>query len=111
MKFYLSVAIVFFSFTVNAQSNDTTMVERYCGVTMMQKGLSAKVVLSLDFGNEWNPVALKDEMTAKIKSFNSVIDAFNYMGSMGWKYVNSYADPAQAGILNIFIFRKSFKKE
>jgi hypothetical protein len=114
MKILLLVLLITCSITATAQTNDTTMIDRYCGLSIGQKGLSAKIIISLDFGedvNIWKSNALKDEMTGKVKTFNSVIDAFNYMGSLGWKYVNSFNNTAQPNTMNTFIFKKEFKKE
>jgi hypothetical protein len=114
MKNYFLAFLLLSSFNAIEQSTDSTVVERYCGLSISQKGLSAKMIISLDFGEEvniWKLNAVKDEMTGKIKTFNSVIDAFNYMGSLGWKYVNSFTNPAQPATLNTFIFKKTFRKE
>lgn len=34
---------------------------------------------------------MRDEETGKVKNFNSVIDALNYMSEQGWKFVNAYS--------------------
>jgi len=60
------------------------------------KLFSNKVSIQVDFGQEtswWkgnHGDAIKDE-TGKLVSFNSVIDALNYMASKGWIFVNAYA--------------------
>ena len=69
-----------------AQS-DTTKVEQYCEVLATGKLLSNKVTIDVDFGEArkfWSDNRIKDE-TGKVKNFNSVIDAMNYMGAQGWK--------------------------
>jgi len=33
---------------------------------------------------------MKDEQTGKVKSFNSMVDALNYMGNNGWEFVQAY---------------------
>lgn len=52
-----------------------------------------KVVIELDMGQErsfWKSNNLKDE-TGKVKSFNSMMDAVNYMAEQGWELVSAYA--------------------
>lgn len=71
--------------------------EIYCMVLATQKFLSTKVSISIDFGQEqnfwrggWRGERLRDE-EGKIRNFNSVIDALNYMSNQGWLFVNAYA--------------------
>jgi len=75
--------------------------EEYCMILATQKLLSTKVKISVDFGQEvsfWKNTVraqtLKDE-NGKAISFNSVIDALNYMSSKGWEFVNAYAIATQ----------------
>lgn len=60
-------------------------------VTEVPKTLSTAVNISVDFGRPigfFSSNKLKDE-AGKAKSFNSIIDALNYMASLGWELVNS----------------------
>jgi len=85
-----------------AQGQDTKQLdkseakEEYCMILATQKFLSTKVKISVDFGQQvsfWKNTVraqtLKDE-NGKAISFNSVIDALNYMSSKGWEFVNAY---------------------
>ena len=49
-------------------------------------------------------------MLCKIKKFNTVIDAMNYMGKAGWIFINAY--PIRTGESEIchFAFKKLFVK-
>jgi hypothetical protein len=105
-------AIILFSLSVTAQT-DTSTVERYCMVAATAKFMSTKVTIAIDFGeqiNIWKDNRVKDEMTGKAKSFNSVIDALNYMGEQGWKLVNAYLIGNGPYVYH-YVFRKSFPKE
>lgn len=73
-----------------AQS-DTSRVEQYCEVIATQKLFSTKVTIDVDFGQarkSWSRNRIKDE-TGKVRDFNSVIDAMNYMGEQGWALSSS----------------------
>lgn len=65
----------------------------YCQLVGVEKALSNKVNVQIDFGqstNFWKGVDyLKDEKGKKV-TFNSMIDAMNYMGSQGWEFVQAY---------------------
>lgn len=58
----------------------------------------------------WYDTRLRTE-TGKLKKFNTVIDAINYMGSEGWTFLNAY--PVRMGETEIyhFAFKKLFPKE
>lgn len=108
----LFAALLACSFSLKAQT-DTSTVERYCMVAATAKFMSTKVTIAIDFGeqiNIWKDNRVKDEMTGKAKSFNSVIDALNYMGEQGWKLVNAYL-VGNGPYVYHYVFRKSFPKE
>ena len=70
-----------------------TRTEEYCMVLVTAKMLSNKVTITIDFGQERRFFAdnrYRDE-EGKVQTFNSVIDALNYMNSQGWEFVNAYA--------------------
>jgi len=67
----------------------------YCLLVGTQKFLSTQVTVSVDYGqqtNFWkqNDNRIKDE-TGSVQSFNSMMDALNYMGSQGWEFEQAYA--------------------
>jgi len=101
MKNNLTILLfVLCAYFVQGQSielNKSEAKEEYCMILATQKFLSTKVKISIDFGQEvsfWKNTVraqtLKDEK-GKAISFNSVIDALNYMSSKGWEFVNAYA--------------------
>jgi hypothetical protein len=106
----LFLLFLFLPFTALAQQ-DTTIVEQYCRLTVEPRALSNKVNIDVDFGEERKGLRgklLKDE-EGKIRKFNGVIDAFNYMGRQGWKLVNAY--PLNGSSTTYYyIFKKEFKK-
>ncbi len=99
--------------TLNGFAQDTTKTEQYCQVIATERFLSNKVTIDVDYGearNYWKDHRLKDE-DGKIKKFNTVIDALNYLGKMGWKLVNAF--PASTGntpVVYHYVFKKEFSK-
>jgi len=108
---FLSVLLVFV-FNSNAQQ-DTTKVEQYCEVVATGKLLSNKVTIDIDYGEErsiWKDHRLRND-EGKLKKFNSVIDAVNYLGKDGWRLVNAF--PVSTGngpMVYHYVFKKEFPK-
>ncbi|MER3498300.1 MAG: hypothetical protein C4308_06500 [Chitinophagaceae bacterium] len=113
MKKYFALSLLVISIVCTAQ--DTTKVEQYCKLVATGRPFSTKVTIDIDFGEErklFGPdTRLKDEASGKLKKFNSVIDALNYMGFLGWTLVNAF--PITEGSTNVyhFFFKKLYTKE
>ena len=63
----------------------------YCELIGTGKFMSTKVNVTVDFGQDdtgWNS-RLVDE-NGKPLVFNSMVDAMNYMGRIGWKFEQAY---------------------
>ena len=112
MKRVIVFFCLFIAFKSNAQQ-DTTRVEQYCEVVATGRLLSNKVTINIDYGEErsiWKDNRLKDE-DGKLKKFNSVIDAINYLGRDGWTLVNAF--PVSTGngpMVYHYVFKKEFPK-
>ncbi|GAB2841321.1 hypothetical protein [Ferruginibacter profundus] len=109
MKKVLLISIVLFNAIASKAQTDTSKVEQYCQVIATPRLLSNKVTIDIDFGEEksfWRDNRLKTE-EGKIKKFNTIIDALNYMGFTGWTFINAY--PVRRGDTEIFHF--AFKKQ
>jgi hypothetical protein len=112
MKKIFIAAFILISFTGFAQ--DTTMVEQYCRLVAQNRLLSNKVNIDVDFGQErkfFSDNRLRDEETGKIKKFNTVTDALNYLGSQGWILVNAYPVLEGSSSFLHFYFKKLFRKD
>ncbi len=71
--------------------SDSTEV--YCMVLGTSKLLSKSLTISVDFGQKqsfWKDTGKIRDEDGKMKEFNSVIDALNYMSSQGWSFINAY---------------------
>jgi len=66
----------------------------YCQLVGSQKLFSTKVDVSIDHGQEIKNIfqdnRIFDPATGKARSFNSMVDAMNFMGSLGWEFVQAY---------------------
>ena len=111
MKKILILLLIAFSTLKSFSQADTSRVEQYCEVIATPRLLSNRVTLEVNYGEEqsfWKDNRLKTE--GKVKKFNSVIDALNYMGKDGWVFVNAF--PVTVGTSQIYHygFKKLFLK-
>jgi hypothetical protein len=81
----------------------------YAQIVGMQKFLSTKVTIQVDFGQSrgfFSDTRLRDENTGKVQSFNSMIDALNYMAVDGWDFVQAYVVAGQNQKAHHYLMRK-----
>ena len=89
MKKLLLFTLLFIGVNVNAQE-PLQPRKVYCQIVGTQKLLSTKCTIEVDFGqNQWGSQALVDE-NGKLISFNSMVDAMNQMGKLGWEFEDTY---------------------
>jgi hypothetical protein len=114
MKKAFLLALLFQVVTlVSFAQTDTTKIEQYCQVIVTPKLLSNKVTIDIDFGEEksfWSNNRIR-AYDGKLKKFNTVVDAMNFMGKDRWVFINAY--PVFNGNINIyhFAFKKQFARE
>jgi len=92
-----------------AQANNSK-VEQYCQIIATPGLFGHKVTIDIDFGEEksvWRDNRLKG-YGGKIKKFNTVIDALNYMGRDGWIFINAYPVSMGETVIYHFAFKKEF---
>ena len=111
-RIFLLLAITFICAKGFAQE-DSTKVEQYCEVVATPRILSSRVTIEVDYGEErslWRDNRLKEE-GGRLKKFNSVIDALNYMARDGWRLVNAFPVNASSNSNNTtYIYHYVFKK-
>ena len=110
-KIFLLLSILLTSFMSFAQ-NDTMKVEQYCEVIATPRLLSNKVTIDINYGEErsvWKDTRLKTD-EGKVKKFNSVVDALNYMGKDGWIFVNAFPVINGSSQIYHYVFKKAFSK-
>ena len=91
----LWIAIFIFS---NAQSQGTreNMVEQYCRVMLTGKLFTDRLQIEVDFGDKKRDRRLRDA-DQKVLTFETVVDALNYMGRDGWKLMHVQETPTRPG--------------
>ncbi|MDD6773203.1 MAG: hypothetical protein PUD85_04550 [Bacteroidales bacterium] len=86
-KILLSITFFLIAlFVANAQG------KIYCELVGTQRLLSTKVTVEVDFGQQSKFFAdnrLVDEK-GQVVVFNSMVDAMNYMGELGWEFEQAY---------------------
>lgn len=103
MILFLQLAV----FAAFAQT-DSAKVEQYCQIIATPRLLSNKVTIDIDFGEEksfWADTRMRS-YDGRLKKFNTIIDALNFMGKEGWIFINAY--PVRNG--NTDIYHYGFKK-
>lgn len=111
---WLVVCLMTMVISINAQSNETQ--ETYCMIVGTQKFMSSKCTFTIDYGQSTrfldgdSKMKLVDDNGETIK-FNSLMDACNYLASMGWCLVNAYAmvDNKQGSCYH-YVFKKTINK-
>src|SRR6476659_3467755 len=110
-----SICLLFFLLPLlsNAQITDTSKVEQYCELVAQAKLLSSKINIDVNYGEErkfFKSYGVKDA-NGKLKVFNSVVDALNYLGQQGWKLVNAFPVSESNGPkVYHYVFKKEFLK-
>lgn len=101
--------------SLQAMSQDSTRVEQYCRLIAQNRLLSNRVNIDVDYGDErklFSDNRMRDEETGRVKKFNTVVDALNYMGSQGWVLVNAFPVLDGNNVTTLqYYFKKSFRKE
>ena len=108
-KKLLFIALQLPGFILFAQT-DTTKIEQYCQVIATPRLLSNKVTIDIDFGEEkfyWTDTRLRT-YDGKLKKFNTIIDAMNFMGKEGWVFINAYPVTIDKTTVYHFAFKKEF---
>lgn len=104
MKKILVVLMLICSINAFSQENDGIR-KVFCELLGTGKFMSAKINVVVDFGQEtniWTGAAkqyLVDE-DGKAKNFNSMVDAMNFMGNLGWNFEQAYV--VTIGQQNVF---------
>lgn len=103
--------VLFFALTSFAQT-DSSKVEQYCQIIVTPRLFSNKVTIDIDFGEErsiWTDNRLKT-YDGRLKKFNTVVDALNFMGKEGWLFINAYPVRVGSSETYHFAFRKVFSR-
>lgn len=106
-KVFVVLMLQLAAFAVFAQ-NDTSKIEQYCQIIATPRLFSNKVTIDIDLGEEksfWADTRLRT-YDGRLKKFNTIIDALNFMGKEGWVFINAY--PVRNGSSDVYHY--GFKK-
>lgn len=96
-------------FAASAQKMD-----QYCEMTAQAKLFSRKVTVDVDYGEARKWISFKDtrmkDEEGKVKSFNSIVDALNFMGRNGWKLVNAFLVTESGNNVYHYVLKREFEK-
>jgi hypothetical protein len=90
--------------------NDSVKVEQYCQLIVTPRLFSNKVTVDIDLGEEksfWRDERMQT-IDGKIRKFNTIIDALNFMGKQGWIFINTYPVEGGGTIIYHYAFKKDF---
>lgn len=93
-----------------AKKDSTTF--SYCQIVGTPKLMSTKVNIEIDFGqykSMWADNSLKDPATGERIVFNSMIDALNYMGKLGWEFAQAYIVTTGSNSVYYYLLKKTNK--
>ena len=100
-KLILSIVFLLVAlFSVNAQG------KIYCEILGTQGLFSKKVFIEVDFGQEsklFSNNSLVDE-NGEVIIFNSMVDAMNYLGTLGWEFEQAYAITHGSGSTSTHVY-------
>jgi len=107
MKKLLFFFALFLALILNAQETPKFV---YAEIVGTSKFLSKKVMIEIDYGQAtsfWESNRMKNADGSN-KDFNSMVDAMNYMGALGWEFQQAYV--VTIGQQNVYhwLMRKEF---
>ncbi len=79
-------------FCLNLSAQDETASFMYCEIVGKSTFMSNKINVEINYGQDQKWLTdhrIVDEKGKTLK-FNNMIDALNYMGAKGWKFVHAY---------------------
>lgn len=116
-KIILALIVSIFAITTSV-AQEISLVDTskyvYCQLVGTEKFLSNKVTIQIDFGaerNYWKDARLRDEQTGKVRLFNSMVDALNYMGDDGWEFIQAYVITVSSQNVYHWLLKKKVPKK
>lgn len=113
MKKIILLFLVSLPMFMCAQNNESHKIV-YADIVGTTKFFSTSVTVQVDYGQDqgiFKPIAkLKDDL-GKAISFNSMVDALNYMSSDGWHFVQAFAVTKGSENVYHFLVSKELTKD
>lgn len=83
----------------------------YCQIVGHANMMGTKVTVEIDYGDpkRWAEDTRLRDAEGKLRKFNSMIDALNYMGKQGWEFEQAYT--VTMGNTNVYhyLMKKPFE--
>lgn len=98
-KLIITAALTLLSVCALAQTKDTFFYAEIVGTSNLA---GTKVTIEIDFGQAtryMEDTRLRNE-DGTVKKFNSMVDAMNWMGTMGWEFQQAYV--VTNGNINVY---------
>jgi len=111
--FFLTIVSLFVSFCAFSQTYSRTY--QYAEMVATQKLFSTKITLTIDYGDPLilfkSDFRVKDS-AGKVESFNSVVDAMNYLDSKGWEFITAFpvSTGQSGGSVYHYLFRRKISQ-
>ena len=119
MKKFLAtlMLIMLFALAMTATAKNKTTAGStikfiYCELTNAQRMGGTMTTVEADFGQKkgaFHDLRLKDKETGKVITFNSMVDALNYMGNQGWELVQTYQEKVEDRVVHHWILKKQIE--
>ncbi|MDR2963908.1 MAG: hypothetical protein LBU90_09810 [Bacteroidales bacterium] len=103
------VAVIGFAFAANAQKNFV-----YCELLGKGKAFSSKLKVRANFGQQisfWKGVDYIRDAKGRKMSFNSMVDAMNFLGTQGWEFVQATVVVEDGESTFSWLLKKEITKE
>ncbi len=88
-------------------------IEIYCDLMSSKKFLGTEEILTINYGDRdslWIDQKMYNKISKKIKKYNSIIDALNYMGSEGWETLRTYSTSHNSYTVEHYVLKKEVIK-
>lgn len=115
-KFFLWLVVCLMTMVVSVNAQSGEAQETYCMIVGTQNPFSSKYTFTIDYGQATrfmdgaSKMKMVDENGETI-NFNSLMDACNYLASLGWTLVNAYAmNDSKQGSCYHYVFKKTINK-
>jgi len=110
-KLFVGLTFLLFHNSSYSQAEDTTYIFQYCAVNVSIIPFSKKVKIEVDFGEYasfYKNNRVRDE-AGEAKKFNTIIDAFNYMGLQKWEMISGMVITGNSNIIS-YVFKRRIKR-
>ena len=88
-------------------------IEIFCDLMSKKKFLGMDEIITINYGDRdslWIDKKIYTSISKQLKKYNSIVDALNYMGDIGWKTLRSYSTSHNSYTVDHYILKKEIIK-